>query len=44
MVNNKYYNPTGFYNALNELSTKKTLLHVLKYLYLLCPISPLVTL
>ena len=32
-VNNKYYTPTEFNNALNELSTKKTKpLHALKYI------------
>ena len=33
-VNNKYYTPTEFNNALNELSTKKTKpLHALKYIF-----------
>ena len=41
-VNNRYYiYPTEFNNALNELSTKKTL-HALKYIFSV--ISPLRTL
>ena len=33
-VNNKYYTPTEFNNALNELSTKKKKpLHALKYIF-----------
>ena len=42
-VNVKYYTPTEFKNALNELSTKKTKpLHPLKYIFSV--ISPLRTL
>ena len=42
-VNVKYYTPTEFKNALNELSTKKTKpLHPLKYIF--SAISPLRTL
>ena len=43
-VNNKYYNPTEFNNALNELSEKKKKkpLHALKYI--ISAVSPLRTL
>ena len=37
-VNNKYYIPTEFNNALNELSTKKQNIYM-HLIYLLCPIT-----